>query len=114
MAPVAAYRAGGPMVAAAVHRAHDFYKEAWEDGDDEEDDEKTLDLSWIDGPWTEMEDVEWCGRDCCRATPVATHEAARAAPMAVETGALTVRDEETMAALVAAQETGAPQHETLR
>ncbi len=76
---------------------------AYEMEPDEEDDENPMDLSWIDQPWTEMEELEWCGRAGCREVPVAAQGAARVSPTAVEAGALTVRDGEAAAAIMAAR-----------
>ncbi len=62
---------------------------AYEMEPDEVDDEEPMNLSWIDQPWYEMEESEWCGRDCCREAPVSAQKAARASPAAVEAVALT-------------------------
>ena len=33
------------------------YEEEWEGEDDD---------SWLDQPWPETEEPEWCGRSCCQ------------------------------------------------
>jgi hypothetical protein len=45
--------------------------------DEEEDDERSIDLFWINQPWSEVEESEWCGRICCPEVFRATQEAAR-------------------------------------
>jgi hypothetical protein len=44
------------------------------------DDERSIDLFWIDRPWSEVEESEWCGRSCCREVFRAAQEAARTVP----------------------------------
>ncbi len=40
--------------------------------DEEEDDE-----SWIDRPWPETGEPEWCGRSCCQEISMAAQEVVR-------------------------------------
>ncbi len=48
--------------------------------DEEGDDERSIDLFWIDRPWSEVEESEWRGRSCCREVFRAAQEAARTVP----------------------------------
>jgi hypothetical protein len=103
---VAAWSAAGAPPEAAGDEEVFFvdFVLAYEMKPDEEDDENPMDLSWIDQPWTEMEELDWCGRGGCREAPAAAQGAARVSPTAVEAGALTVPDVEAAAAIMAAQE----------
>jgi hypothetical protein len=36
------------------------------ESDEEEDNERSTDSFWINRPWSEVEESEWCRRSCCR------------------------------------------------
>ncbi len=44
------------------------YEVEWEEEDDE---------SWLDRPWPETEEPEWCGRSCCREIIMAAQRVVR-------------------------------------
>jgi hypothetical protein len=44
------------------------------ESDGEEVDEGSTDSSWINRPWSEVEESEWCGRSCCREIIIATQK----------------------------------------